>query len=333
MPITLNPLVPSRGLLTVQNHFFRSAETMTRATVLFVPFGIIIALLLLSFTSTVLAVSVPRVTLHDTIVGTEVRETLTVTLDQNVAKNITLSLPRGAHTLQLDGKKLPDAENITVPLSCTQCRFELAYTLPDVIRQEGVTSVFSRTVNFPQRPGTFHYEVVLPAGSVVANDPVAPAIVPQHTEITTDGSRISIVWDSANPSLPQQYVITYTAGSDSEMTIGSELLEWPVWIIIGVTLGLGFAIGMGIQRHLHERFTPQDLPFVPKSLLSPDERTIVQLLTDEKGPVGQKEIGRRLGWSKSKVSAIMTNLEHKRIVSREKAGRNYTVTLEKTMGD
>jgi uncharacterized membrane protein len=49
--------------------------------------------------------------------------------------------------------------------------------------------------------------------------------------------------------------------------------------------------------------------------------------------MNQKDIGKKLEWSKSKVSAIMTNLEYKKIVEREKIGRNYKVELKKELDD
>jgi predicted transcriptional regulator len=71
---------------------------------------------------------------------------------------------------------------------------------------------------------------------------------------------------------------------------------------------------------------------VPSSLLSPDEKVIVGFLKKKdakKSPINQKEIGRELGWSKSKVSAVLSNLYYKKIIDREKFGRNYKVKLVK----
>ena len=49
--------------------------------------------------------------------------------------------------------------------------------------------------------------------------------------------------------------------------------------------------------------------------------------------MNQKELVKALDWSKSKVSAIVTNLEYKKIVQREKFGRNYKVELVKEIGE
>jgi uncharacterized membrane protein len=68
---------------------------------------------------------------------------------------------------------------------------------------------------------------------------------------------------------------------------------------------------------------------VPASLLTPDEKTIMNLIKENKNQIRQREVVKILDWSKSKVSAVVSNLEYKKIVRREKFGRNYQIELVK----
>ena len=75
---------------------------------------------------------------------------------------------------------------------------------------------------------------------------------------------------------------------------------------------------------------------IPSSLLSPDEKIVIELLKQKdakNNPVNQKEIGKELNWSKSKVSAILTNLDYKKLIEKEKFGRNYKVKLIKEVSE
>ena len=89
---------------------------------------------------------------------------------------------------------------------------------------------------------------------------------------------------------------------------------------------VGLAIGIIIKSKKKEQDQSES---VPGYLLTPDEKSIIQVLGDNKGTMHQKQMGKDLNWSKSKVSAVISALEHKKIVSKEKLGRSYKVTLEK----
>ena len=108
---------------------------------------------------------------------------------------------------------------------------------------------------------------------------------------------------------------------------GNELTEWPVLVISLVLFLLGGIGGILIQKHYkNSKMKDYDI-YSPSSLLSPDEKKVLELLKKNNNKMNQKNIVNDLSWSKSKVSAIMTNLEYKKVVKREKIGRNYTVEV------
>jgi len=142
-----------------------------------------------------------------------------------------------------------------------------------------------------------------------------------------------VSWKEEHPSLPKRYFLKYHEHESLEtpfQEIKGEFSEWSVWVIIVFSLLLGWSVGWYGHVYYKQKYREErDLPYVPSSLLTPDERTILQKIKEQSGEMNQREIGKELNWSKSKVSAILTNLEYKEIVSREKFGRNYKVKLVK----
>ncbi|MEM2885758.1 MAG: MarR family transcriptional regulator, partial [Thermoproteota archaeon] len=59
-----------------------------------------------------------------------------------------------------------------------------------------------------------------------------------------------------------------------------------------------------------------------------DEEKVLALLRSAGGRMLQKEISRQLGFSKSKTTGILNNLEAKNAIEKEKRGRNYIVKLK-----
>jgi hypothetical protein len=297
-------------------------------------FHLILLILIVLLCIETRALSVPQVTILDVLDGSAVRETITVQLENNTLKSLSFALPPGASSVVVNEYRV-DLVNgsVDVPLSCKRCTFSVAYTLRDVVQTDSLDTLsFSRTLNLPESPVVLDYELRLPPASIVNAHSGDPPIVPAPTELRTDGQRIIILWRETSPSLPQRFFVRFSGGDPSATDLFfDELGEWQVWVVFVFALILGGVFGALVQRHLHERFSERtSLPFVPARLLSPDERTVIKFL-HEHGTTGQKEIGKHLSWSKSKVSAIMTSLERKEIVSREKVGRNYKVTVEKAM--
>jgi len=70
-------------------------------------------------------------------------------------------------------------------------------------------------------------------------------------------------------------------------------------------------------------------PSVPGTLGTPrsDEENVLALLKSSGGQMLQKDIGRTLGFSKSKTTAILNGLEANNLIEKEKRGRQYLVKL------
>jgi len=282
--------------------------------------------------------AVTDVRIEDELQNDAVRETLYINIADNKLSTIAFGLPVGAKDIVVNGKSTVAIEDtVNISMGCTTCEIILAYTLPNVVDTIDTDMFeFSRTLNLPQQPERIQYHIMLPMGHFISgngkeND---PPIVPEATVVKSDGKHIIIEWNEVQPTLPKRYFIRYS-GQESIEDTGEEFFEefgeWQVWVLIFTAFFIGIGLGVSLERFYSKKME-STLPFVPSSLLSPDEQTVVRAL-EKQSPIGQKDLGKQLNWSKSKVSAIMTNLEYKAMIKREKTGRNYKIYLIKEMGD
>ena len=173
------------------------------------------------------------------------------------------------------------------------------------------------------------------------SDPTNPSIVPAPSELSTDGENLIITWKETNPQLPKQYLVVYYGTEELESwsyVIRNDITHSAVLVFGALLLMIGFGAGFLVKHYAARKEkkkmskTGEKHYVVPSSLLSPDEKVVVHLLKKKnakKNPVNQKEIGKELNWSKSKVSAVLSNLYYKKLIDREKIGRNYKVKLVK----
>ncbi len=95
----------------------------------------------------------------------------------------------------------------------------------------------------------------------------------------------------------------------------------------GMAAGVGFFLW---SRSEAPDFTPE--PPLKKNLevlkkaLSGDERLLIEMIGESEG-VTQDSIRFKTGFSKSKVSALVSEMEKKDILSREKLGRTYKIYI------
>jgi len=295
---------------------------------------IISMLLVVLITGNVSAMTVNSVHLEDLInEDNSIQESFIINISNNTDKVFTFTLPANAFDLKLNNNNFQsDTKVLNLPLNCETCLFKIEYTIKDVVNFEGSdVYTFSRTLNFPVVPTILDYEVKLPIGYVIkSNNSLEPSIVPASSGISTDGEHIIVKWIQKDPILPSRYYVSYSNHESTETLtdeFSNDLMEWPVLVIAIITFILGLVGGYFIQKYYKTSKIKNYNVYSPSSLLSPDEKTILELLKKNKNKMSQKNVGKDLSWSKSKVSAIMTNLEYKKIVKREKIGRNYTVEV------
>lgn len=236
-----------------------------------------------------------------------------------------LEIPSVATTVVVTGSTFSQEGTTLFLDDCTSCT--ITYVLPDMVTKES-SQIKSYSRNLaPFAPLT--YSILLPVGYVL--NETQDTVVPQADLIETNGYNIVIVWNITTLNTARYYVQfadhDYAEESASEIT--HELSEWQVIVLLVVALVIGILIGYRLRKVQREHVVVEDL-------LSPDEKTLLEAINklhaSSRKAVSQKELGTSLSWSKSKVSSVIALLSQKKLVQREKVGRNYYVTpLSKTI--
>jgi uncharacterized membrane protein len=278
------------------------------------------------------AYSFSQVRVDDTLyTDNSINETIELRIVDNSNNFFSFALPDNAEGISVNGVIFNSSSSIEIPLLCTICNINISYSLSQVVEVEESHYTFSRTLNFPLTPNNLEYRVKLPVGYGIDLNKSAtdPAVVPSATSVATDGQNIIVIWRETKPQLPIRYFLRYTK---SVIQPPSRPM-WFFWLLGAVLiLAFGAAGGYFFRNFVDSKHPAQSsagTQAIPEMLLSPDEKTVLKLLIEHKNQMNQREAVEILGWSKSKVSAIMSNLEYKTIIKREKFGRNYKVTLVK----
>jgi predicted HTH transcriptional regulator len=101
--------------------------------------------------------------------------------------------------------------------------------------------------------------------------------------------------------------------------------------IMHYRMTLSFVIGMGIGFLFYLWARPSEFGMdrsidILQRALTEDEILLLDIIRNSEG-VTQDSLRFRTGFSKSKVSALLLNLEKKGIISRERLGRTYKVYI------
>lgn len=283
----------------------------------------------------VLAYNLESVTIKNTLTESgNLLEEMDLLIKNNTNEFLIIHLPKKAYSIKINNKE-SNTKNTSVKIEtkCVECEVKLSYQLDNVVKETKTqTYDFSRTINLPKKPTELLYSVKIPPGEII-NLNEENNIIPKEAYITTDGEGIIINWKETEPNLPKIYHISYTGHENSENImpeIINEMTEWSVILLIITTLLLGFGFGwFGKKYYKNKTNKIKVLEQLPVSLFNPDEKEVINKIKENNNQIKQKELGNQLNWSKSKVSSIITNLEYKKIIRREKLGRNYDIYLEK----
>jgi uncharacterized membrane protein len=314
--------------MTVQNHLSKNIGKPAKSVVLTLLF-ITVAVLYSGIAYGAVAKDV--IIIDKIYQDGSLKESIFIALENNTGSLFPITLPTNAKQIYINGvSSNPKNNSIIIPISCASCNINIAYSLDSNVKKNGNDlHSFYRSVNFPIVPIKFRYVIYLPIGYTLGNNTEQASVVPYPSEITSDGESVILIWSEAKPKLPMQFVVQYYGHESGESTadVFADFSHTLIWMSLLFVFILGIIIGFFVQAFRKgKKNTPAT---IPSYLLSPDEKAVVELLQDKNKDdfVNQKEIGRSLSWSKSKVSAVISNLSYKKMIEREKVGRNYTVKL------
>ena len=95
-----------------------------------------------------------------------------------------------------------------------------------------------------------------------------------------------------------------------------------------ISLIIALIIGIIISFYLFKAEKKDEVYNIVKKTLSEDEKKVLDEIK-KTGEITQDSLRFRLGWSKAKISTILTNLDKKGLVQRERVGKTYKIYLQK----
>ena len=94
-----------------------------------------------------------------------------------------------------------------------------------------------------------------------------------------------------------------------------------------ISLIAALIIGVIVSFYLFEGKKDREYDIIRRAL-SEDEKKVLDEIK-KAGEITQDSLKFRLNWSKAKISTILTNLDKRGIIQRERVGKTYKVYLQK----
>ena len=104
--------------------------------------------------------------------------------------------------------------------------------------------------------------------------------------------------------------------------VGMNTIITAFLLIIGITISANLIFYFVFKRYMRERIQRKIM-----LALTEDEQKVVREIMNMDEKVKQKDLGRRLDFSNSKLSALLNNLEKKNVLTKNRYRRTNTLHL------
>lgn len=149
---------------------------------------------------------------------------------------------------------------------------------------------------------------------------------PADARVSSEGRRIFLEWDQDNVSIGD--TIDYRVRYEELAVLEKIAFQQLAVILAVVVLLLAAAIALVYRRHTERKTIASIFP-----VLKDDEKEVLRYIIDEGGEVEQREIVQDSDYSKAKISKLVSDLEERNLIEKEKRGRINVVTLTREVGD
>lgn len=166
-------------------------------------------------------------------------------------------------------------------------------------------------------------KVVLPEGYGVLD--TEEAYSPANADPGGEGRNIFLAWTHEDVSVGQ--TLSYEVQYERLGAFESIQLQRLTVVLALAVLVLAGAV-VYVRRREGEKTIASVFP-----MLKDDEQEVVQFLVDRDGEAEQRDIVDSLDYSKAKVSRLLSDLEERSIVEKEKRGRVNVVALAREIGE
>jgi len=146
-----------------------------------------------------------------------------------------------------------------------------------------------------------------------------PALADTDGDGLTDGAEVMLGTDPRDPMTPYRIAVV-AVGSVSAAVFGVLLVAGRFMMVLQT---------LGISRHREPDRSDADSGPPAQTLEPPvrDEKRVTQLLSTHDGRLKQSQIVEATGWSKSKVSRLLSSMEDDGEITRIRLGRENLVCL------
>ena len=251
-----------------------------------------------------------------------VKESIDIVLYPKDEIDFNLYLPKGYKNLEIiyNDEKLDPSVNQIIRLNSNELNsIKINYTIPDAVEVKKKDFVYMKELVYPNVKNLI-FRIKLPPAYGINNEDIS-AIIPEPTYLQSDGKRIIVLWEMKSPSTPMMYKIKYNSLVTNNGFDTNILAPLAIVLILLISLGIFLFYRSSKNREMEVK--------IPPSLLSEDEMTICEIIKNEGGKIKQKKLSSITGFSKAKITKILTNLEKKELIEREPIGRTFVITLKK----
>lgn len=212
-----------------------------------------------------------------------------------------------------------DQMNITFrePLGPNELRtIECFYFSEGIVRNIGGVSKFSYTLSTFYPAKNVYFTVKLPPGKYVLEKDLIDPITPEKYSTGSDGRSILIHWYIPELKTEQKFTIWFEVSGVTKL-----------YTIIGIGILAIILVLMLVVFAFRKFLRPKKV--ISLSLLKEDERKVLEAIME--GEITQKELRKKLGFSKAKLSRVIRDLEERGIIEKRPYHRTNIISLKKEL--
>lgn len=200
-------------------------------------------------------------------------------------------------------QKMADAYTILFDnkLNENKVSFDLIYD--DYIEKSENNKIFRSNFAFFNQT---NISLSLPKNAILSGN---PSSTPEPDKIITDGERITLFWNFNNE---EPSIIVFYKQEKNNISI---ILLFVMVIILVLSTSAIFL------------YSKSKIKKIVEDTLTEDEKLILEEV--RKGNIKQKDIAKKLEFSKSKMSKVVRKLEEKDLISKEPHFKTYKIKIKK----
>lgn len=251
-------------------------------------------------------------------------ESIDILLNPQDETDFNIYLPKNYTNLQIiynNEKILPTQNDIIKLLPNELNSIKVSYTIPNAIESKSKDYIYTKELVYKNVKNLI-FRIKLPEAYGIDRDDVS-TIIPEPTYLQSDGKKIIVLWEMKSPSTPMVFKVKYNSLIKNSGFSSNILLILAAVLIVLISL-------IYIIFNRSSKTKKVEIK-IPPSLLSEDEMVICDIIKGEGGKIKQKKLSSITGFSKAKITKILTNLEKKELIEREPMGRTFVIILKKNI--